>query len=77
MRVLSLSTLGKRETLVTLALFTLEKSEDESNLRSTVYGSQLLGDIFRIWTYLVLPFPISKTLSRSTCVSWFVGLGDL
>ena len=77
MRVLALSTLEKRETLVTLALFTLEKSEDESNLRSTIYGSKLLGDILGIWTYLVLPLPVSKTLSRSTFVSWFVGLKDL
>ena len=77
MRVLALSTFRKSETLDTLAFSTLAKSEDESNLRFTVYGSQLLRDTFGIWTYLVLPLPVSKTLSRSTFVSWFVGLKDL
>ena len=77
MRVLALSTFGKRETLATLTFSTLAKREDESSLRSTVFGSQLLGDILGIWTYLVLPFHVSKTLSRSTFVSWFVGLKDL
>ncbi len=76
-RVLALSAFKKRETLDTLALSSLEKCEDESSLRSIVFGSQLLVDFLGIWTYLVLPFPISKTLSKSTFVSWFVGLKDL
>ena len=77
MRVLALSTLEKSETLATLTFSTLEKRKDESSLRSIVFGSQLLGDFVGIWTYLVLPFPISKTLSKSTFVSWFFGLKDL